>query len=62
MSGNGGLHHSITQAWVRCLFCGNVNEIQRSKGKLKKSGHIKHMYCPICREIRPHEEVKVVGE
>lgn len=44
-----------------CLSCGNVNVIQRKIGNLKKQGHIKTMYCPFCKTINQHYEVRDVS-
>ena len=41
-----------------CLNCGNLAVIQRKKRKLKKEGHIKTFYCPVCKNVSNHYEVR----
>lgn len=41
-----------------CTMCGKVITIQRSKGKLYKSGHIKDLWCPNCKRDRKFYELK----
>ena len=45
-----------------CLECGNINTIQRRKGRGKAIGHIKTMYCPLCMNIVDHYEVQDVSK
>lgn len=40
-----------------CLECGNIFSIQRRVCNLKQTGHIKHLWCPICQKVLPHYEV-----
>ena len=44
-----------------CLECGNVSTIYRVIGRLKKFGHIKHLYCPNCMDIKGHYEVRDIS-
>ena len=41
-----------------CLECGNIFTIQRRRGKLKKMGHVKHLFCSVCNKVQPHYEIK----
>jgi hypothetical protein len=47
-----------TQTFLKCDCCGNVNPIFRKKSKQRDKGHLKHMYCYKCKEIKAHLEVK----
>ncbi|QUO43440.1 hypothetical protein KDJ56_11065 [Brevibacillus composti] len=47
-----------TAAYLICPVCRYISVIQRRKCKLKKSGHIKTMWCPVCQEVRQHIEAK----
>jgi len=53
---SGGSHSKKYQAELVCPECGNVAFIWRRMGKSKKSGHTKHMWCPVCQEITGHIE------
>lgn len=37
---------------LHCEECGNPFTIARKLAKQKEDGHIKHMYCPSCKETR----------
>ena len=41
-----------------CLECGNIFTIQRRIGRLKKVGHVKHIFCNICNKVQPHYEIR----
>ena len=41
---------------LKCTKCGNKISIPRKRSNLREDGHIKHMYCPFCKEIEPFEE------
>jgi ribosomal protein L33 len=43
---------------LQCPECQSVQTIHRKAGKTKEKFHIKHMYCPFCKEITGHIEVK----
>ena len=45
-----------------CPKCGNIVTIQRKKGKQKKTGHLKYLYCYDCREIINHYEVNDIAK
>ena len=53
---SGGSHSKKYQAELVCPECGNVAFIWRRMGKSKKSGHTKHMWCPVCQETTGHIE------
>lgn len=46
------------QTKLQCTDCGTVFPIQRKASKKKELGHIKHMYCPTCKEVKAFEEIK----
>lgn len=46
------------QTFLQCSCCENINPIFRKRSKMKKKNHIKHMYCPVCMDVRAHVEVK----
>jgi len=37
--------------YLKCLDCEGINVIQRKFSKKKKKGHIKDLYCHICKKI-----------
>ena len=41
-----------------CTKCGNIATIQRKNGSARKVGHVKDLYCYVCKEITKHYEVK----
>lgn len=41
---------------LRCPKCNNVQYINRRLSRLKKNGHVKHLWCPICRKRLGHIE------
>lgn len=45
-----------------CLECGNVFTISRRENRLKSSGHIKDLWCPKCKNITKHYEVRDVSK
>lgn len=47
----------MIQARLECPECKTVMPISRKAGKKKVAGHIKHMYCPTCKEVRGFEEL-----
>lgn len=40
-----------------CLECGNIFTIPRKKEKLRGNGHIKDLWCPICKSVNKHYEI-----
>lgn len=54
----GGSHGEKTMAHLRCSVCGTEATIMRNKGKLKKSGHVKHMWCFACQDRTAHIEIR----
>jgi len=40
-----------------CSECGNEDTIMRKSGKLKRSGHIKDLYCYKCKKRTKHTEM-----
>ena len=35
---------------LRCIECGNIFPIMRSKGYMREKNHIKDMWCPVCKK------------
>lgn len=46
----------IQSTKLTCSRCNFVQIIQRKKSKLKKAGHIKHLWCPKCKDRVEHIE------
>lgn len=40
-----------------CLECGNIFIIPRKKEKHRGNGHIKDIWCPICKKVSKHYEI-----
>lgn len=43
---------------LRCAECQNVTILPRPKGRKRKDGHVKHMWCFKCKKETAHEESK----
>ena len=43
---------------LRCLNCGTIQTIQRIRGRERKKGHVKHLWCIACKDRMPHEEMR----
>lgn len=48
----------MEQVTLRCAVCGRESFIWRRKSRLKEKGHVKHLWCPSCKERVPHVEVR----
>ena len=44
-------------AKTRCTVCGEIFMLWRQQSRRKKAGHIKHVYCWVCRAITAHAEL-----
>lgn len=44
------------KCYLKCPKCNNVQTINRRMSRLKKYGHIKPLWCPICRKRTQHIE------
>lgn len=44
---------------LRCLQCENVQTIYRRKCKNRSAGHIKHLYCVVCKSRVGHIELAI---
>ena len=42
---------------LKCPKCQNIQSINRRLSKLKKAGHRKHLWCPICKKRTRHIEI-----
>lgn len=40
-----------------CEDCGGVMPLPRIHGKQRAKGHIKDVYCPICKEVKKFKEI-----
>lgn len=47
---------ALTRTYLVCPECGNTQSIQRRSNRRKRSGHIKTIYCYICRRRTDHVE------
>ena len=45
-----------------CPQCGNITTIQRKINRTKKVGHIKDLYCFVCREVTKQFEINDVSK
>ena len=41
-----------------CLECGYIFTIPRRTYKLKNNGHIKDLWCPRCKNVNKHYEIR----
>lgn len=41
-----------------CLECGYIFTIPRKTYKLKNNGHIKDLWCPRCKNVNKHYEIR----
>lgn len=41
---------------LKCMECGTIFPIQRKKSKNRAIGHIKHLWCWVCKKITAHCE------
>lgn len=41
-----------------CLECGNIFTIPRKSRKHRCDGHIKDLWCPFCKNISKHYEIR----
>ena len=47
---------------LKCQECGELMYVPRFKGRKRKDGHIKTMYCWKCKKITQHTESITGGE
>lgn len=43
-------------SWLVCEKCGKPMFVQRKRGRQRKRGHVKTMWCPWCEEVTKHRE------
>ncbi len=41
----------------RCTACGYVMIAAKQRRFATRTGHVKHMYCPVCRETTEHHQI-----
>lgn len=46
----------VTLHTFRCTTCGAVMTLPKKLGRLHRSGHVKTMYCYVCRRVRDFTE------
>lgn len=46
------------RTYLQCNECDYVFPIFRKRHRMKEKNHVKHMYCPSCKEVKPFLEVK----
>lgn len=39
-----------------CKRCGHIMYVPRKYSYCRPAGHIKHMYCPVCRALTAHRQ------
>lgn len=44
--------------YLQCPTCLNVNTIQRKKRSPRDEGHIKDLWCHVCKDVTKHVEHK----
>lgn len=45
---------------LKCQECGTILTVPRKRARQRESGHIKHMFCPFCKNIKAFEENKIL--
>lgn len=55
MIGDRGRH--TAEARLRCTRCGNLQSIRRLRGRLRRPGHLKRIWCIRCRQRTLHVEL-----
>lgn len=45
---------------LKCGICGNKQIIPRRKNKNRSIGHIKHLWCYICKDLTAHCEINQI--
>lgn len=43
-------------SFMQCQACLGKTPIQRKRGRTRKRGHVKTMWCPWCKKVTPHIE------
>ena len=59
MKGGGRLDmkRSTVRKDLKCIKCGNVQQIHRRTGRNKPAGHKKGLHCIVCGKKTKHEEL-----
>lgn len=50
-------NRTTNETYLRCSGCNNITSIQRIKGRARKSGHEKHLWCFRCKDRTKHIEI-----
>ena len=53
-----GSRTRTAETHLQCPECDHVMTIRRKRSKMRGKNHIKHMWCPTCKEVTGHIEVK----
>lgn len=48
-------HYKISE--YSCPDCGTIFPIPRKRGKIRGKGHIKDLWCPMCKGVKKFKEV-----
>ena len=48
----------MVQSKFICQKCGAQMVLYRKRAEQRKLGHVKHMYCPSCKETKAFTEIK----
>lgn len=43
---------------LKCTCCGNIWNIPRIRGEMRERGHVKDVWCIICKQVTPHKDFK----
>ncbi len=54
---SGGQHGSLAQVWLRCPVC-DRRSLAWHRDPIPEEGRAKRMYCPTCRRVTPHVEIR----
>lgn len=49
---------ALTQSICICPECGNEFPIQRLKSKPRNKGHLKKLWCPVCKKEQNMTEIR----
>lgn len=52
------MRQKVVDTHLKCDECGNLSQIWRKHRSQKKVGHIKHMWCPACKDTQAHIELR----
>lgn len=50
------MKHKTYVTRLQCTACNSILPIARKTRKRKSEGHIKTIYCPVCRDFTQHQD------